>query len=181
MPSVSEGNATPQTIFAAVGEALTRWERMEWALCQLNSIMSGNAGDVETEAQYGMDYSIFERRVQAVEETARAFFMRHCNQDNEATLRKIVDRARKLSICRHQIAHGLVDQVTHATFSEDGDFADWHDGKTTYYLNAPWYSEPRLRQKWPGYTSADIRVIFQNFTTLENRIRSLCQRILPPA
>jgi hypothetical protein len=180
--AITEGDADPQITFAAVGRVLTEWEQAEAALSSLYTLLDHNPGDFEVYRKYGAEGRIFRSRVVLLERAGKAYFSAHPNQDDEGELREILALATTLSEARNRVAHGYVEPIIHLNYDnvvedddkeyEDDDETNLPERTTLYHLNAPWFSEERLKAKWPGLGSSEMATFSKNFEALTKRIEA---------
>jgi Holliday junction resolvase-like predicted endonuclease len=108
-PFPDHGDADPNVTFAAVGRAMSEWERLELYLARLYAKFL----DIPTiEAIARPEYArvaVSRERARAIEAAAAAYFVRHPNQELDAEFEAMICDARKLATRRNDIAHGVVD------------------------------------------------------------------------
>lgn len=173
MRIISEGDDDPQATFAAVGYALTAWERCEDALSVLYTILDNTPGELEKLKSYGRDGKSLQYRLDIVRQKGEAYFVSHCDQSLEGDLAAIIQDFLALSPLRHQIAHGIVQAVQHCGPTEDHI---WQPSTIRHHLRAPWFAEERLKTGF-GYGSAEILAIASDFTRLEGRMEALANAL----
>jgi hypothetical protein len=101
----TKGDDSEETIYAAVGYALTYWERLEVELCRLYAAFNGFER-AATEAIRGYsDGRIFRDRAKALRDSAARWYRTHCCQQTEADFDALADRAIEMSDRRNEIAH----------------------------------------------------------------------------
>lgn len=101
-------DTTEQSIYVAVGQALTKWETLECHLSYMYSIFAGKPVDHIVLEQYGEDGPIFKERMLRIEAAAKKYFISCPNQAEEGRADCFIAEARRLANFRHRIAHGMV-------------------------------------------------------------------------
>jgi hypothetical protein len=110
-PIPTRGDLDAETIFAAVGGALSQWEFFEGHLGEIYSFLIGSSAQTSpTMRAYG-SVSSFSTRIDLVKAAASAYFMRKSNPLND-DLRSLFDKAKSFSFRRNDIAHGIVQPVS---------------------------------------------------------------------
>ena len=142
---------------------MSRWERVELELATLFSTFEGTPRDDACIKAFGAKNRIFRDRLRSAEDAAKAYFVKHPNQDHEGEFRAICADLLKQSDIRNNIAHSIVYPVT---------FKD--QGTTAYQLRTPWYAYDKLSiKKQSGWCSNEIAQISNGFRPLAQRIRDL--------
>ncbi|MCP3408817.1 hypothetical protein [Bradyrhizobium sp. CCGB01] len=114
-------DTTPETIYAAVGQALSKWETLEAHLSFTYSIFEGRPVDHDLLERYGHEGRIFKDRMNILNQSAERYFRRKPDQAEEARFKDLVSDAVRLSNLRHRIAHGMVAGAEVVT----GQFEFW--------------------------------------------------------
>jgi hypothetical protein len=104
------GDATHDVTFAAVGEALSKWEWFEANLSLVFSCLLGTGyGNMAALRAYGSVES-FRGRANLIEHAAEVYFKYKPNDDLHADLKNLLRTAvNNFSARRNEIAHGIVN------------------------------------------------------------------------
>jgi hypothetical protein len=174
-PEQSEGDASPGTTYAAVGQTLSLWEDMEFEFAVLFSIFEGSPGKIALIEEYGVKGRIFEARMKCLEESAAKYFAARCSQELEGDFGGLVDEAYRLAIRRHQIAHGMVTGIDIASNIEATRV------RKAYWLTSPMYAVARLNKDGEYFYGSDvILAIGERFMSLSNRANGFGRHLAPP-
>jgi hypothetical protein len=140
----------PDVTFNAVGRAISAWETLEAHLSYLYSIFIGKPMLIDALEAYGRENKIFEQRIRGLCGTAEAYFMKQPSQDREGEVDAIISEARRLSIYRHQIAHGIITAIMVAEVANnDQEVEDLFQRgpKFCYCVVPPWYGAIHLTKE----------------------------------
>jgi hypothetical protein len=151
------------TVYAAVGRALSMWETLEAALSYTYSIFEGRPVDYELLESYGREGRIFKDRMIILQESAEKYFRSQPNQNEECRVAAFVSEAVRLSTFRHQIAHGIVIGKE--------DYAD----RIQYVLVPPTHGFHHLTKRdghYYNYASAEINAFANNFIELGRAVQT---------
>jgi hypothetical protein len=99
------------TLYAAVGRAMSAWETVEAHLSNLYSIAVKSPTYMVAMKSYGRDSKIFTSRMSTLAKAAASYFAKHPSQEHEGTLAALIAEARELSTKRNDIAHGIVCSI----------------------------------------------------------------------
>ncbi|NBR59873.1 MAG: hypothetical protein EBT89_12050 [Opitutaceae bacterium] len=135
------GDADASITYAAVGRALSAWERLELDLIMLYAgLLKQRPLDARRNPKY-LEANVFRTRMAEVERAARCYFILHPDQALEGDFRTASNLVTNLSSRRHEIAHGIVTPLHRWEGTSEG--LDQALRKMMYLLGPPTY-----RQKW---------------------------------
>jgi hypothetical protein len=171
MPADIDINIT----YAAVGRAASAWETLEAHLSYLYSIFIGNPMQGRIMEEYGREGRIFELRMQTLCEAAHAYFLKVPNQEYEAIVDSIILEARRLSIRRHQIVHGIVSSAQ--IFSSENNIIT-----PGFFLVPPLHGVFHLTKNTGHYlySSKEIDAYAAEFHVLASRVEDF-HKVISPA
>jgi hypothetical protein len=105
------GDRSERVTHAAVGRAMSEWEKVEVSLAHLFSVMlTGSRFDPAANAEYGVALNFKERQAN-LEKVACKFFCAHPSQEREGTFSSIASRAIRFSARRNDIAHSVARPI----------------------------------------------------------------------
>lgn len=108
-PPPTHGDPVDDLTFAAVGRALSHWERFERVLSILFAEFVGDQDDdLPAVRAYGA-VATFRGRVEMIRAAAEAYFAAYPNPGGEKLLDDLLDEASNFSARRNEIAHGFVN------------------------------------------------------------------------
>jgi len=166
----------PVEITNQIGLAISSWELMELEYARLYSVFVDKPGDYETIVRFGDIGATFSIRMNKLEKAAQSYFVKNPSQKDEGDFLDLLDRARKLSDKRQQIAHGICWHFHHML--PDGG----HGALIGYAWTSPIYSLGRLTEGYKPfwYAPEQIHSIGRSFTDLKNAVVKYALRLLPP-
>jgi hypothetical protein len=169
-PTKKSGDDDPNVTLGGVGWVLSHWEHLELQFSILSSIFDGRPRTIDAMQEYGKRGRIFDERIQGLEKAADRYFRSAPDQSLEGTLAQLASDARKVSIRRHQIAHGIVSGMMTPNDPEkivDGDSSTYM--KVNYWVMPPIYAVLRRNGSY-FYGSAAMREIAENIAGLTQRV-----------
>jgi len=111
------GDQDQAVLYEWLGRTLESWERVEFELACTYSLCVGDPEWTKVQ-EYGAG-KIFRERIAALEEVARAFFVRRPNQQHEGQLRQLILACRGFADRRNEIAHSMIMDVSGFLFWQD--------------------------------------------------------------
>ena len=112
-PFPLRGDTNDTLTFAGVGRVTTLWESIEFELSNLCHVFTDRQ-ESDGQRRYG-EGNIFAKRLDILSEFACAYFTRHCDQSKEGRFSELREQARHFSKRRHEVAHGIVFDITLVT------------------------------------------------------------------
>lgn len=109
-PFPLRGDTDDTLTFAGVGRVTTMWESIEFELSNLCHNFTDDR-QIDGQRQYG-EGNIFANRLSILSKFACAYFTRHCDQSKEGRFNELCTQARQFSTRRHEVAHGIVFDIT---------------------------------------------------------------------
>jgi hypothetical protein len=114
-PWPETGDSNPDTIYVAVGKALTHWEFVEQAVAQLFAFVSSSNSGLDVTSPSIRAYGAINssaQRIEMVREAAKAWFhpLPECPLENAC--RELLNECKEWAARRNEIAHGKVDCLT---------------------------------------------------------------------
>jgi hypothetical protein len=174
-PFPEQWDKAPGYTYKMVGKSLSEWEYLEYVLSDLYSQLIGQHAKIAALRKYG-EPRIFAERAVALKKAAEVFFIKHPNQETEATLDNLLLRTQGFSDRRNEIAHGIVSP------------AEWNLSASPslkeiagYALIPPLYTHRKLDDKnLPKYiyTAAELERFASAFLGLGLEAVSLRLRIV---
>jgi hypothetical protein len=166
-PLPTQGDERSDDTFAAKGRAVSQWEVVEVALSGLYAVVSGSRrSNLEARRQYGNLLNFKDR----LEKVAFAYFMRHCDQENEGEFERLIDAARRFSVRRNEITHSWVRPVALSRgYKKTNEGNDQWTTIYRFFLVPPTYTARKfdLRNRPEFiYTSVEIQGYCQEFVKL---------------
>jgi hypothetical protein len=168
-PAPEAADENIAAVYAAVGAALSAWERMEESLAQLFSIFIGlHSGSIAAERAYGSVSSFVSRRVM-IEQAAEVYFRDHPDAKSQAVFDDIVELAEGFYARRNDIAH-----------AKAMSFLRQADGKFIFLLWPAFYNSNKVN--WRGtakfvYNSMMIAGFTNAFDEIAQKVRELTRQI----
>lgn len=104
---VREGDTHPDITHRSVGRVLSEWEGVEIQLGYIYTAIVEKHGDWYALLEYG-EGRAFKGRFDILRNAISDFFVKHPNQDDEATLDRFLVRVTNFAARRHDVAHGIV-------------------------------------------------------------------------
>jgi len=168
--SPTSGDDSLDTLYQAVGRALTEWEHVESALGDLFAFLVGAPWEYPSKQPavraYGSVIS-FQQRATMLIEAAEAYFNLHPDENLTHRFSRIVStECREFSSRRNEIAHGRVQAA----------FESPMGGRLSNFLTPGLYASKKWRPNEPPkyiYTSKEIDYFRNQFEELYDRIRGL--------
>lgn len=153
-------DTTIESIYVAVGRALTKWETLECHLSYMYSILDDRPLNNIVLERYGECGPIFKRRMDQLEEAADKYFQSSPNQAEEALVIYCIAEARRLANFRHRIAHGMVVAIENV-------------GSNTFYLMPPSHGYFHLTKRDGdyAYSSEEIDKHTEEFLDLAKKVQ----------
>jgi hypothetical protein len=162
------GDSDIHILYAAVGEAMARWEVFELAFANLYSRFAGYPYWLAKVRHFGASNPGFAQRLEAIEAAADRFFddpaqAEPRERDNRRYFRDICRRAAILFDVRDRIAQGLARP------------AEGQGGEVRFVLQPPWHIDPqRIIEHAIG--SREIANLSQAFVDLAEDTDNLNRR-----
>ena len=158
----AEGDPDPHQIYAAVGRALTEWNKAEEAIAYLFAVFV-DTGSVAGPAMsaYAQVWQV-SNRVRMVQGASEAWFTRHPECPYQDQTKGVLNACTKWSARRNELAHGAVDLPA--------------DGAVARYFLYPNYfttARPIRGNSKYRYTANQIRAFAHGFESLNGEINSL--------
>lgn len=162
------------TLYAAVGRAMSAWETLEAHFSHLYSIFVGSPMEVAALEAYGRDARIFRERMTVLKKEAEVYFITSLSQTREGMFDALIDEAGRLSTARHQIAHGIVCSIPIVV----GDLI-----QPGYAMVPPWHAAFHLTKATGQYrySSREINSYTQQFLALGDRVARFNEMLHPTA
>ena len=114
MPALpTKGDSTAETLYAAIGLALTNWAHLEDTLAAIfSTLVSPTHGEVAFRA-FGSILT-FRGKKEMIEAAAEAFFFQYPDPEGnvEPHVKALLHEAEKFAARRNEIAHGIVQENT---------------------------------------------------------------------
>ncbi len=162
-PWPETGDNNPDTIYVAVGKALTYWEFVEQAVAQLFAFVSSSTSKLDTTMPSIRAYGSVNgstQRIEMVREAAKAWFhhLPECPIENDCW--ELLNECRGWAARRNDIAHGKVDCLV------DTYPHGWHLFPGLFNTK----KRPLKDKAAYRYTAANIDYYASGFLDLHNRI-----------
>jgi hypothetical protein len=110
-PEPKTGDAKEETIFAAIGRALSAWEEFEHSMANLFAqFLRVDTDDLPAVRAYGSVIS-FQGRASMVSAAAEAYFFENPEPTLQSRVEDLLKLAKGLSARRNEIAHGIVRNI----------------------------------------------------------------------
>lgn len=160
--------------YAAVGRAMSEWERLEVELAHLyTKFVRLPRHSLIAIRPYGTPIN-FGNRMDGLENAAGGYFVTAPDQGVEGEFSTIATHCRKWSLRRNEVAHGIVQPVQwiRAFHAGDDDNIDMPD-ETKYCLLPPHYSPRRFDgANFPNfaYTSIELAKFEGEFYSVGMRV-----------
>jgi hypothetical protein len=162
-PWPARGDNSMDSVYAAVGRALSQWERYEGHLALLfSAFVTGMETDIARRAYCAV--RTFEGRAEMLRAASEAYFYTFPNLTLQEKFKTVIRDAKSYSPRRNDIAHGVLDHwepypvtlprtigETWALFPSAANFRD-----RAFVQNAPEYC----------YTSAELLYFYQKFNDI---------------
>lgn len=107
-PWPQAGHPNSQEIYAAVGEAISQWERYEGNLSLLFAALVSKSDNLPARRAYNA-VRTFEARIEMLRAASTAFFAENPNEGHESLMTAVVTDGKCYGPRRNEIAHGVVD------------------------------------------------------------------------
>lgn len=186
-PITVPGDATEEVTYAAVGYALTQWERLELNLSHVHARLAG----LKTGSRQAVDeYSsgrIFLDRTERLMGAFCAYSKRSPNQHVEGLVRHLIKEATGASVRRNDIAHGAVDwvgEITDLSKTTTVDGKPHFVSERQYFLFPSYYNRHTLNNEYMPkymYSSRDIRAFGRSFAGLAEDVRECFLKLPEPS
>jgi hypothetical protein len=158
LPAPENGDATREALYAAIGEALTEWERFAEGLAQIYSILIGAPelppGQGSAIRKYGK--LTFGPQCDKLEEAGKVFFRQHTADPTlQSKFDDLLVDCREFAKRRNDIAHGICE----ATASRG------------YLWLPPSYNPKKVQADWSTtyvYSSVEILTYAEHFRKLQS-------------
>lgn len=165
------GDVAPDSVYRAVGVALSCWEGIEVAFADLYSILRRRPFELATIQSFGDESATFVKRLGRLEQAADRYFARYCNQEDEGALHALCAGARNLARERHQIAHGMVQRIQFV--EETADRSQFLATGMFWVCLPPWYVRGRFAEiAAEGLSSLAILDVSDRFNDFERQVRA---------
>jgi hypothetical protein len=167
-PYPKAGDRFVAQTYQAVGLALSMWEMLEMALATLRAVLGAGPGDPIV-LNYGSEVGAsFAERADALERAAEAFFCRKPNQGREGDFQSLINRCRRFSQRRNDIAHGIASNVVGTPTELNG-----------YVLYPTFAAAKRFDDGNPQYlySSHEIIAFASSFVDLREEVFRFCDRL----
>jgi hypothetical protein len=105
-PWPKSGDRNIDKTYAAIGRALSNWERYEWILSHLFSAIVAGVENNPARRAYGA-VRTFEGRSQMLRAASVTYFSERPDTNLQGSFKKIITSASKFSERRNEIAHGV--------------------------------------------------------------------------
>jgi hypothetical protein len=177
-PRRAHGDIDENTLFAAIGRALTEWEQVEAACAEIFAVLVSVSRKSSHQAPairaYGTVIS-FRSRCEMLQAAATAYF--HTRKNKEAIFKKQLNAIMKECLAfaarRNEIAHGRVSLVYYSA-----------RGKTRpigHYLLPSLYNPKKYKIERTvtfEYTSNEVIYFTQEFTKLHLKVDAFRKRLI---
>jgi len=163
----------PVATYAAVGFALSEWEKLEQALADIYAAVRGKPNDLEFMLLYANAGRTFTGRMCELESAASAHFVSSPSQEMEGSLGQVIADIRGLSNKRHRAAHGVVMPRV-MEWSPDGEKG------ADFRLVPPFYAMHQLSKPEVMfyYGSAEIHAFGLEFRQLAEKVRAYRDKLI---
>ena len=165
-PVPDKGDASPESIFLAVGRAMTQWEHLEAALGDFFAFLVGGDFGLTDPAlrAYGSIVS-FNQRATMLEEAASAYFHATPHPSFQERFHQLIKiECRNFAGRRNDIAHGLVEKG----FDKSGGLSN--------FLIPGRYASKKWKPDQPPhylYSSKEIDYFAEQFAALYDQVAAL--------
>jgi hypothetical protein len=109
-PIPTHGDSTDDRTYAGVGRVVTEWEHVELELGYLYSLFVGKHAELEGVREYGSG-AVFAHRVETLTKAHERFAQSLPSQELEAEFFALINRIKKFSDRRNDVAHGVVRPI----------------------------------------------------------------------
>jgi hypothetical protein len=164
----AHGDDNIDTTYQAVGRALSSWERLEGVLSLLfASLISGLEESAARRAYNAV--RTFEARAEMLSAAAESYFKKHDDKIGKNKFNETLKEIRNYAARRNDIAHGVVDFFSTASFSSIGagvsycQYPSYANSKHRTDSDAPTYC----------YSSSELNYYSEKFTILQRPISEL--------
>jgi hypothetical protein len=165
------GSRDPDSVYRAVGQALTEWEGVETACARIFAFLVGAPREWHEIAPAVRAFGVvisFPTRCDMITTAGKAFFHLHTEvTPYEKHISDALSEAREFSNRRNEIAHGVVREVVNQQRESEG-----------YYLVPSFYNPKKLPVSMvPAfyYTESNIIYFRQWFTRIGLKLESILQ------
>jgi len=179
-PIPDHGDVDANLTYAAVGRAMSEWEELELYLARLYAAFTGVTPLKAISTSAYRNAAIFRERARVIEEVAKAYFIKHPNQEIEAEFSNLICEIREFSARRNDIAHGVVKLIwfgdTNAATLDEALIRDEHMPAPATYRDKKFQGD-----RTPDYLfrSNEIDHFTDHFHNLRlNRVEPLIGRVL---
>lgn len=173
------GDVDPNTVYAAVGQAIHAWESLESAVARLYLAFAGIPEGLDKLAAYGAANRRFVSRMAATRSTALVYFSKNPDQEMEGRLARLLEQTEELSIERHRIAHGHIVPIAIVEVPANADGSFVVEAQAQYRWAVPFYSLQNLRAQPSGLASRDINLRRDQFMAQHIAIHEFTAALAP--
>ena len=179
LPRATRGDAASDTLYLAVGKALSQWETLEIELGQLFAVLVESPSQAASRA-YGVVASALGRR-DLLEKAAEVYFAKR-SEDDYTTFDNLMKALKHASTCRNNIAHGHVREYA-APDMEGGGFylvaPDYNTRRTVAFIDlsadsADPFAYSRHRY---AYTATQVTEVGGRFAVLAREANNLARQL----
>ena len=175
-PAPTRGNAKATVIYAAVGEALSRWERLELELSGLFNAFIGIGQDSYAARRAYGAVTISSMRRDMLEAAAEAYFAEFPNPTLRTEFKRITRLVEKFASRRNDIAHGSVAPYGFYFALKEGQRDSFCLFPTLASTKATKLAKPRFLPDY-AYTGAMIKAFGREFMGIVLHVGSLSWKI----
>jgi hypothetical protein len=181
-PIPNRGDEDEDATYAGVGRVMSRWEAVEVELAHLYTIFVNRPHEADAIKAYGMG-RIFAERLALLREAAERYFVSSPDQAIEGAARELLDRVRRYSDRRNEVAHGIVRQMRWVRGVRD-NLAQDAVGRFQHCLVPPHYTFRKFDQHnrpTYAYASAELLTLDEKLFWLAHEVQDLRLRLDPEA
>lgn len=179
-PIPNRGDDNDDVTYAGVGCVMSRWEAVEVELAHLYTIFVNRPHEADAIKAYGTG-RIFAERLASLREAAELYFVASPDQAVEGAARDLLDRVRRYSDRRNEVAHGIVRQMSWVRGVRE-NLAQDVVGKFQFCLVPPHYTYRKFDQHnrpTYAYASADLLALEEKLYWLAQEVPDLRLRLAP--
>jgi hypothetical protein len=179
-PLPERGDNCEDVTYAGVGRVISSWEAVEVQLAHLYTVFIGRPHEHHAIRAYGSP-RIFADRLVLVRRAADQYFVSAPDQAVEGDVTELLERVRRYSDRRNEVAHGIVRQMSWVRALRDRLVSD-AVGKFQYCLVPPHYTFRKFdgqNQPTYAYTSAELLTLNERLFWLAQEVSDLRQRVAP--
>ncbi|MGE4064317.1 MAG: hypothetical protein AB7E79_13200 [Rhodospirillaceae bacterium] len=179
-PLAMAGEPDANTLYVAVGEALSEWENSELYLLRIYGLFLGVVPVSARASTAYVEAKMFSKRIKVIEDEAERFFHRIHDQGLEGLFSGLSKDMQRFARRRNDIAHGVVSLIWDKDDLGPRNIDDAL-GRGEYMLVPAVYRhkdyEPDGSPKY-RYTSSEINTYKSRFRELRDRLVTLHVQIL---